>query len=321
MMQRRANGGFTLIEVMIAIVIIGILATIAVPSYQGYILKSQTAALIERLDGMRTKMAAQRALGDERMFQSSPGSMNALPDYLDSYGMQDSFGPPHPGVRAFYVVSDSSYPSLRGNGGTRPYMALFATSPEGLKYLQAFEEVFPADLRTWAQSNALLVVPLLDSGMAGSKMPANPVNNNPKPTTKQDQTPNPDPNTNTNTNTNTNPTGVQQPVVPDPKPNTPAVQQPIVPDPSVNNPPANNIIAGGTTGGGTTNGGTTGDNTGGTTDDKSGGSTGGDTGGSSGGSSGGGSAPTVTPSGNCEDQGPGKSACAHLHQQQHHHGG
>lgn len=209
MMQRRANGGFTLIEVMIAIVIIGILATIAVPSYQGYILKSQTAALIERIDGMRTKMGAQHALGDDRMLQTYAGSFGSVPDYMESYGMKGDFTSPYPGVVSFYMVGANDYPGLRGNGGVRPYFGLFATSPEALKYLQAFADVFPQDLRAWEVKNTILVVPLLDSGMAAVKAP-DPVVQKPDPV-------------------------VQKP--------DPVVQ---TPDPVVQNPVVNNLVDSGT---------------------------------------------------------------------------
>ena len=43
MKKLRRNKGFTLIELMIAIAVVAILATIAIPSYQNYILKSGRA--------------------------------------------------------------------------------------------------------------------------------------------------------------------------------------------------------------------------------------------------------------------------------------
>ena len=58
-----AQKGFTLIELMIVIAIIGILAAIAIPAYQSYTAKSQVAAGLAEITPAKTNAEAKLAEG------------------------------------------------------------------------------------------------------------------------------------------------------------------------------------------------------------------------------------------------------------------
>ena len=51
-----AQKGFTLIELMIVVAIIGILAAIAIPQYQNYIAKSQVSRVVSETGAMKTSV-------------------------------------------------------------------------------------------------------------------------------------------------------------------------------------------------------------------------------------------------------------------------
>ncbi len=66
-MMRRAQAGFTLIELMIVVAIIGILAAVALPAYQDYTVRSKLSEVLLAMSSCRTSVT--------EVFQSG----NALP--------------------------------------------------------------------------------------------------------------------------------------------------------------------------------------------------------------------------------------------------
>lgn len=64
-LARRAQAGFTLIELMIVVAIIGILAAIAIPQYQTYVAKSQVARAMGETGALKT--AYESCLNDGKL--------------------------------------------------------------------------------------------------------------------------------------------------------------------------------------------------------------------------------------------------------------
>ncbi len=61
-MRKTKQGGFTLIELMITVAIVGILAAIALPAYEDYVIRGQVSESMSMSGGLQTEIADSYAM-------------------------------------------------------------------------------------------------------------------------------------------------------------------------------------------------------------------------------------------------------------------
>ena len=88
-MKKAMQKGFTLIELMIVVAIIGILAAIAIPAYQDYTIRSQVTEGLNLADALKTGVAEyyaqQRHVADALVLGNVPGALGYSADPSGKY--------------------------------------------------------------------------------------------------------------------------------------------------------------------------------------------------------------------------------------------
>jgi type IV pilus assembly protein PilE len=77
----RHASGFTLVELMVVLAIVGLLAAVAIPSWGDHVTRTQASAATGLLKELRSRMEQRYA--DNRSYAAPGGAGCAIPDFLD----------------------------------------------------------------------------------------------------------------------------------------------------------------------------------------------------------------------------------------------
>lgn len=99
-MKRSMQQGFTLIELMIVVAIIGILAAVALPQYQNYTIRAKVSQVVSSFDAIKTCIGEQ--------YMSNSALVDTVVSTLCSVAANKFFGAINPLATGIVVVGDAA---------------------------------------------------------------------------------------------------------------------------------------------------------------------------------------------------------------------
>jgi type IV pilus assembly protein PilA len=156
---RSRHDGFTLIELMFVIAVIGVLAAIAIPVYNDYTTRARVAQVLTAIDALRTAFHAEyEAAGSIPRFNA--GKVGEIPPELANL-------PIGPGLLQFDFLEEhliqSSHHYGPFEGKDIPYLMLVAKDATQSRYIKAVAHELPHSAYAWIVEPMAMVVPLLDA--------------------------------------------------------------------------------------------------------------------------------------------------------------
>lgn len=142
----RRNSGFTLIELMIAVTIIGVLAAIAIPSYKDYVLRGKLAEAYSKLSTLQLKI--EQFYQDNRSYDGTKANGCGVDDVLTSGGTVQFFN-------YTFNCNDQTYTlTADGAAGEITDNFVFTVDQDGTKATTATGEGWATSANCWVRSKS-----------------------------------------------------------------------------------------------------------------------------------------------------------------------